>query len=100
MSVSVMAHAPKKIILSFDKSNNTLSAEIMHKVKDVSTHYLATITIFVNDVEVKTATFEKQLAKENHEVSYLLENIKVGDEIKLSAKCSKFGKKSAKVIVE
>lgn len=100
ISLSSMAHAPKKIILKFNTETNTLSADIIHKVKDISSHYISDVIIYVNDVEVKKASFEKQAEKENEEAEYLLENIKVGDEIKLVAKCNKFGKKSAKLVVE
>lgn len=100
ISISVMAHAPKKIILEYNKETKTLSVDIIHKVKDVSTHYISDIIIYVNDIEVKTASLEKQAEKENEVAEYQLEDIKEGDEIKLVAKCNKFGKKSAKIVVE
>lgn len=99
-SFSVMAHAPKKIKLSFDKATNTLTADIFHKVKDVDEHYISDIIIYINGEEVKTSTYEKQSEKQNETVEITLENVKEGDEIKLKAKCNKFGSKSSKIKVE
>lgn len=98
--MSVMAHAPKKIILTFDKATNTLKADIQHKVKDVEDHFISDIIIYVNDKEVKTSTYEKQSEKLNEVFEIQLENVKSGDEIKLKAKCNKFGSKSSKIKVE
>jgi len=98
--LSVMAHGPKKILLSFDKDTQTLTADIQHKVKNIESHYISEVIVFVNDKEVKTVSYEKQSEKLNELVEIPLENIKEGDEIKLSAKCNKFGKKSSKLVVE
>ncbi len=100
MSMTVLAHAPKKIILTFDKATNTLKADMIHKVKDINSHYISKVTIYVNGDEVQVATFEKQAEILNEESDFILENIKSGDEIKLVAKCNKFGKKAAKIVVE
>lgn len=100
ISMTVMAHAPKKIILTFDKASSTLTADMVHKVKDVNAHYISEVTIYVNGEEVKVATFEKQSEILNELAEFKLENIKEGDEIKLVAKCNKFGKKAAKIMVE
>lgn len=99
-SVGVMAHAPKKITLTFDKATKTLKADILHKVKDVDGHYISDIIIYVNDQEVKTSTYEKQSEKLNEVVEFQLEDVKEGDVIKLKAKCNKFGSKSSKIKVE
>lgn len=100
LSMGSYAHAPKKIVISFDKTTSILSADIIHKVKDVNSHYISDITIYVNGNEVETATFEKQMEILNEKAEYKLEGIKAGDEIKLVAKCNKFGKKSAKITIE
>lgn len=99
-SLSVMAHAPKKITLTFDKASKTLKADILHKVKDVGDHYISDITIYVNGEEIKTSTYEKQSEKLNEIVEFQLEDVKEGDVIKLKAKCNKFGSKSSKITVE
>jgi len=100
MTVTLMAHAPKKIILSFDRTSSTLTADIFHKVKNIDKHYISNITIYVNDVEVNTTSIEKQENKLSEIFEYQLKNVKEGDVIQLVAKCNKFGKKSAKLIVE
>lgn len=100
MSMTIMAHAPKKIILTFDKATSTLTADMIHKVKDINSHYISEVTIYVNGEKVKVATFKKQTEILNEVSDFKLEDIKSGDEIKLVAKCNKFGKKASKIVVE
>lgn len=100
ISFGAMAHAPKKVILSFNKEKGTLEATIIHKVKDIKDHYIKEVVVYVNDIEVITKTYQVQTEKADEKVAIPLENIKEGDEIKLTAKCNKLGKKSAKITVE
>ncbi len=99
-SLGAMAHGPKKVNLSFDKANNTLTADIIHKVKNVEKHYISEITIYVNGEKVMSKTYEKQLDKAHELAEFNLADLKSGDIIKLSAKCNKFGKKSAELTIE
>ncbi len=100
LSLSAMAHAPKKIELTFNKETKTLSADIFHKVKDVEEHYISDVIIYINDVEVQSSTYEKQANKLDEKLEFKLDNVKEGDIIKLKAKCNKFGSKSSKIVVE
>lgn len=100
ISLTVLANAPKKIILNYNKETKMLSADIIHKVKEVSSHYISDVIIYVNDKEVQTVSFEQQTETKSEVIKYQLKDIKVGDEIMLVAKCNKFGKKSAKIVVE
>lgn len=100
ISFGAMAHAPKKVILKFNKEKGILEAAINHKVKNTDEHYIKEVVVYVNDVEVKTQAFQEQTEKADEKVAITLENIKDGDVIKLTAKCNKLGKKSAKITVE
>ena len=99
-SLGAMAHGPKKVNISFDKAKHTLTADIIHKVKNVEKHYISEITIFVNGEELLSKSYEKQLDKKHELAEFNLSDVKVGDIIKLTAKCNKFGKKSAELTVE
>lgn len=100
MSLSVMAHGPKKVNLTFDKATKTLKAEITHKVKDVKKHYISDIIIYINGDEVKTSAYDKQSDKLEEVLEFILDDVQTGDEIKLKAKCNKFGSKSSEITVE
>jgi hypothetical protein len=100
LSMSAIAHAPKKIELSFNKETKTLSADIFHKVKDVEEHFISDVIIYINDVEVQSSTYEKQANKLDEKLEFKLETVKEGDVIQLKAKCNKFGSKSSKITVE
>lgn len=97
---NVQAHAPKKVTLSFDKETGTLTADIVHKVKDVNDHYIAEITIWVNDQEVMKTDYNSQTSADDELAEFKLENIKAGDVIKLKARCNKMGSKSETLTVE
>ncbi|NOR86251.1 MAG: hypothetical protein GQ527_01440 [Bacteroidales bacterium] len=98
-SIGAMAHGPKKIQLTFNKENHTLSADIIHKVKNIEKHYISNITIYVNGEEVLSKDYEKQLDKGHELVKFDMEQLKDGDIVKLTAKCNKFGKKSAELTI-
>lgn len=100
ISLSSIAHSPKKMKLKFDSDKKTLSVDIAHKVKDVSSHFIAKVTIFVNDIEVITETYDKQSEKLKEQLVFDMKELKSGDKIKLIAKCNKFGKKSAKLTID
>lgn len=99
-SLGAMAHGPKKVKLSFDKTSSTLTADIAHKVKNVEKHYISKITIYVNGEEVKSKTYEKQTDKAHELAEFNIADLKSGDVLKLTAKCNKFGKKSAEITIE
>jgi len=100
ISFGAIAHPPKKIKLNFNKETKMLTADIIHKVKDVDTHYISSITIYINGEEIITKAFENQSDKMDEKLEFVLDKVKSGDVIKFKAKCNKFGKKTAKYTVE
>ncbi|MCG8701993.1 MAG: hypothetical protein MI922_28315 [Bacteroidales bacterium] len=100
LPVCLMAHAPKKVDLSFDAESSKLTVELPHKVKKVDSHFIESIKIEVNGEEFKVLEYEKQSSLEAHSVEVEIPSAKKGDKISVSAKCNKMGAKSATLTVE
>ncbi len=100
ISVGIFATSPQKIELKFDKNTGVLEVTIKHKSKDVEKHYIDEVIVEVNDEEVAVKTMEEQSDSVIEKLEFTLKNIKKGDEIKVIAKCNKFGRKSEKLEVE
>ncbi len=97
---SVFAHAPSSVKISYNKANKNLTIEITHKVKNVESHYIDAITIWVNDVEKETINPQKQTSKEKHTFQYSVGVLKSGDVVKVMANCNKMGKRSASITIK
>lgn len=91
------AHGPSKIKLSLDAETHVLNVEILHKVRNGEGHFIEWVKVFLNGEEIILQTIGLQPAKEGVKVLYKIPELKDGDEIKVTAKCNKIGKKSAKL---
>ncbi len=100
LSLSVGAHAPKKINLKYNKEKGELNIDVVHPVKDVVDHHIETILITVNGEDVKTLDFKEQTSKESEDLAVSLPDIKSGDEISVKAVCNKFGSKTESIGVK
>jgi len=96
----LLAHPASKVDLSFDKETSVLTVNFDHKVKDIDKHFIFEILVYLNGEKIIEQILEKQDNLETGEVFYKIIDSKPGDEIKVSIKCNKFGKKSAKLIIE
>jgi hypothetical protein len=92
------ADAPEKINLSYQ--DGKLKIEAIHKVKDVTKHYIEKITIAVNGKEAKTLKLNKQSSNAEELQAIDLPGLKNGDKVEVVARCSEFGKKSAKLVIK
>ena len=98
--ISVSAHPPKKITLKFDIKTQELDIKVDHSVKDMNDHFIEKLSVKVNGKEVYSEEFSKQKDLKADVYRILLENVKVGDEVELTASCNKWGKKSKKLTVK
>jgi len=91
ISASIIAHPPSDIIITFDLQHKTVTANIMHDVKDVLTHYIAQAVIAVNGKKVITQLASTQTSNDSQTLVYVIPGLKVGDVVSVDADCSKFG---------
>jgi len=100
-TISIFAHPPKSVKLTYYKTDKKVVIEAIHKVKNVETHYIDKIVVYVNDVEKETINLTKQTSLEAEKYTYMLGNdIKEGDKIKFLVNCNKMGKKTAELTIK
>lgn len=97
VSMSLMAHPPKKIEAKYNADKKTIQVTLSHDVKDVTTHFIKTVIISVNGKEVVNKSIDKQTSLENEDITIDLKDVKAGDEIAITGVCNKFGKKTMKM---
>ena len=90
----LMAHPPKKFNVKYDKETKMLNICIPHSVKNVTKHYIESITISVNGDEIKVLEYKSQSSEASHDVEIELPELKNGDKVKVKAKCNKMGAKT------
>lgn len=91
------ADPPKKVNLTYQEGKLTI--EVVHKVSDTKNHFIDKIVINVDGVDVKTITPSSQ-GSANSQVEEVALELKKGSKVKVTARCSKFGTKAAKMTVE
>lgn len=100
VQISTFAHPPSKVKLEFNNDTKTLNIEAYHNTKDVSKHYIDEIVVSVNGEEFKLITKKSQTDKDKQVAEVKIPNAKAGNIIEVTAKCNKFGSKSAKLTIE
>ncbi|MEI6520143.1 MAG: hypothetical protein WCO98_08925 [bacterium] len=98
-STAVMAHPPSDIQVTLDTKTHVLNVTALHQVKDAKVHYIGEIDVLINDVQVITQKFTSQTDLDKQVASYTLIDAKVGDVIKVTAKCNMFGSKTVSYTV-
>jgi len=92
------ADPAKKVNLSYQ--DGKLKIDILHRVKDVKTHYIDQIIINVDGKDVKTISLKTQSSQESENLELLVPEIKSGSKVVVKTRCNEFGLKSGKLTVE
>jgi predicted AAA+ superfamily ATPase len=100
VSTSLIAHPPSDIIITFDLANRTVTAKIMHDVKNIVDHYIAQAVITVNGKKVITQAASTQTSNEAQTLVYVIPGLKIGDVVSVDADCSKFGDLTKEAVVK
>jgi membrane-anchored glycerophosphoryl diester phosphodiesterase (GDPDase) len=94
------AHPASLINAVFDKDKNNLIVSFSHKVTDPANHYIKQINVKLNKKDVLVQNCFQQETENGGTFYYKLIDAKAGDNIIVTAECSKYGKKSATVVVK
>ena len=100
LPLALFAHAPKKVLLDYDKDTGKLSIETPHSVKNVEDHFIESIVISVNGTEKETVEYTAQSSLESHDVVVELPGLKAGDQVSVKAICNKVGSKTGKLKID
>ncbi len=97
VSFMAFAHPPQKVELLFNKETKVLEITVVHTVKNINTHNIDVIIVFVDGEEFKVINSKVQTNEQKHIVKLEMPNIKSGSIIKVKAKCNKMGAKTATI---
>ncbi len=92
-------HPPQDIIITFDPMTKVLSAVIVHKTSNPSSHCIKKVDIKLNGKEILSETFTKQDNNLSQTVRHPLPDAKAGDTLSVEAYCSISGKLEKKINV-
>ncbi|MCE5332573.1 MAG: hypothetical protein LLF95_10620 [Bacteroidales bacterium] len=97
VSFVVKADPAKKVNLTYENGN--LKIEAIHKVRNVTNHYIDLITIKADGKEIKAIKPEKQSSLQSEVVEVSLPGLSKGTKIEVTTRCNEFGKKSATLVL-
>ncbi len=97
ISFVVKADPAKKVNLSYE--NDSLKIETIHKVRNVTNHYIDLITIKADGKVIKTIKPQKQSSLQSEVVEVSLPGLSKGTKIEVTTRCNEFGKKSATLVL-
>jgi hypothetical protein len=100
LTISVYAHPPGNIEMSFNTENNMLEVTISHNSNDNSDHFVNEVEVFLNgDLQIEQ-DFIMQTDNKVQYLHYMIPGAKSGDTIRLMAECSKFGSRESEITLE
>ena len=89
-SISVGAHSPSDMSLSYDESTAQLHVSGTHEVSDPSTHYVYIMSLKINGVVFNTREFANQSGNSFTYTFYNVEAVE-GDVLEVTAYCNQGG---------
>ena len=90
----VYSHPPKKITTDFDKNTSILKIIIEHDTPNGEKHHIDEIKIERNGQELLLQKISNQVDLKEQKAIYFISDIKQGDELKITAHCNVYGKKT------
>lgn len=90
------ANPPQEVALSYDQARRTLEVRITHASKDPATHYVKKVEIKRAGKAITTTEYQSQPGGATFAYVYPVE-IGAGDVLEVTATCSIFGSKTAKL---
>jgi desulfoferrodoxin (superoxide reductase-like protein) len=99
-SLSVYAHPPGEIEMSFNTDNNMLEVTVSHGSNDNTDHFINNVKVYLNDQLHIDQNFIIQTDNEVQYLHYMIPGAKSGDTIRLTADCNKFGSRESELTVE
>jgi hypothetical protein len=95
---NVRGHSPSSMSLTYNIENAQLTVSISHSVSNNLTHYVESIVIAKNDVEVIDETYYSQPTTLTFSYTYNISAV-LGDELSVLATCVQGGSNSKSLVV-
>ncbi|MFH1221090.1 MAG: hypothetical protein V1694_11650 [Candidatus Eisenbacteria bacterium] len=95
-----LAHPPKDVQVEFNPDNHMMMVMAMHDTKDATKHFVGTIEVSLNGDKLIDQKFKSQPTADMQMGHYLINDVKIGDQLTVIASCSIAGKKTVTIKVE
>lgn len=92
------AHPPSDLVVGYDTEQGILTVTVTHSVGDPSGHYINEVTVRTQGRVLKTSTYTSQPDRSSFSYTYEVEG-KSGNELTVTAGCSRFGSRSASITI-
>ena len=98
------AHPPKDVVLSYDPATKMMTAIVTHditasKVSDATKHFVKELSVKINGKDVSVVNYKYQQFGEGESIVFKLD-LKAGDKVSVTAKCSLAGEKTSEFVVK
>lgn len=90
----VVAHPPEAVTIHYESETHILSIVVKHDTPNVEKHYIDEIKIERNGAELIVQEIAFQMNSDKQEAQYLITDLREGDELKITAHCNVYGKKT------
>jgi len=99
VNLSVYAHPPSDIKITYDTQTRIVHAVIMHNTSNVLTHYIKRVEVSLNDKVIITQMFSLQGNDVSQDVAFLVPGAKTGDKLSVEGECNLSGELKRDIIV-
>jgi hypothetical protein len=97
-SMNISSHSPASLTIEYDFSQQELTANLVHSVANMNTHFIIEIEIRVNDVLDSLNNYTSQQTTSAFSYTYNVTAV-VGDAIKVTAECNQGGSQIKQITV-
>jgi hypothetical protein len=99
-ALSVSAHPPGEIEMSFNMENKMLEVTIPHDSQDSTSHFVDEVKVYLNGNEHIEQAFIVQTNNDEMYLHYMIPGAEKGDSIRLTAECNRFGNSEIEITIE
>ena len=97
---SVLAHPPSDIKFDYNEKEKMLKITVVHGSKDISKHFIDTVKVSIDGMELVKQSFMSQFNDKGQEASYIIIDVKLKTKVKVDAHCSKGGDLTREIAIK
>jgi hypothetical protein len=96
---TLLATPPDSIRLSYSDSSSKLTIVVHHPTRYAASHYVAMVTVKLNDSPVTVQRFNSQTNDQEQDTQCVVPKAKPGDRLTVTAVCSLFGERTETLVL-
>ena len=98
--VVAVAHPPSDIKFDYNAKEKTLKITVVHGSRDISQHFIDTVKVTIDGMEMVKQTFMSQFNDKGQEVSYIVIDVKEKSKVQVYAHCCMSGDLSKEIEIK